>query len=212
MNDRIMPGTVRRYSAWSGVAIAAGGILTILINAGLTPFLRPDAPYTETAASSLFLWRQGLSALAAALLLAGSTGLHQHQAGRSGRFGAVSFVLAFLGCGILFAHEWGQVFFVRDLALRAPEALQAMESAEGPSLFDIGAMIAVITFTVGWIAFSISMLLAGVYPHRGPILLIAGFLAVPLLGAALPGVWGPVLGNIPLGLGWILLGRKLYVT
>ena len=34
---------------WSGRALAAGGALTFLINAGLTPFLRRGAPFAEVA-------------------------------------------------------------------------------------------------------------------------------------------------------------------
>jgi hypothetical protein len=212
MNDRIKltPGT--GFLAWAGTALAAAGVLMVVINVGLTPFLRTDVPYHEIAASSVFLWRQSLSAVAAVLLLVGSIGLFLHQTDIPGRFGTVGFVLAFLGSALLLANEWGQVFFVRDLARRAPDVLLELESADGPSLMDIGAMIALVTFTLGWIAFSVSMLLAGVYSRTGPILVIAGFLAIPILGAALPASWGPIVGSTILGCGWILLGRELYQT
>jgi len=199
-----------RFVAWSGIALAAGGALTFLVNATLTPSLQSDAPYATTAASTLFLWRQGLSALAAVLLLAGSIGLYLRQNGRSGRFGAIAFALAFVGSALLLANEWCQVFFVRGLALTAPEVLEKLEAAKGPSLYDIGALIAFITFTLGWIMFSASMLRSGVYARRGPILVIAGFFAVPILTAALPDAWGAVVGNAVLGSGWIMLGYELF--
>ena len=49
-------------------------------------------------------------------------------------------------------------------------------------------MIAFLTFALGWLVFSISMILGGMYLRRGPILVIVGLLAAPILGAILPGV------------------------
>ncbi len=126
--------------------------MTFLINAGLTPFLPRGAPFVEVAASTVFLLRQGLSGVAAVLLLFGTVGLYLRQAGRDGRFGGAAFALAFLGSALLVAHEWSEVFLVRDLALRAPDALRALEAPGRPGLYDVGAMIALGTFTAGWIA------------------------------------------------------------
>jgi hypothetical protein len=200
----------KRFFSYSGIAVALGGLLTILVNAGLTPLLDADAPYTETAVSSVFLWRQSLSALAAVLLLIGSVGLFLRQAGVSGRFGAIAFALAFLGSALLLGNEWCQIFFVRGLALRFPDTLRELESVKGPNLFDTGAMLALIVFSLGWIIFSVSMLLSGAYSRRGPIMVMAGFIAIPVLGAALPDMWGLIVGNLVLGCAWILLGRELH--
>lgn len=61
---------------WAGAALAAGGVHTALINAFLTPAVATGQPFAVTAATPVFLWRQAASALAAALLLFGSVGLH----------------------------------------------------------------------------------------------------------------------------------------
>jgi hypothetical protein len=74
------------FLRWTGGALMLGGLLTVLINAALTLILPLDAPLTETAASSVFLWRQSASAAAAALLLFGSIGLYLRQAERTGYF------------------------------------------------------------------------------------------------------------------------------
>jgi hypothetical protein len=186
------------------------GILTFLINAGLTPLLQHDAPYAETASSSVFLWRQALSALTVLLLLFGASGLYMLRADHLGFFGAAAFALTFVGTALVFALEWSQVFVVHGLALEAPDLLQALASAEGSNLFDLGAMIAFLVFTLGWIAFGVSMLTTRAYARRGPAFMIAGFFAIAILGAVLQ-VWGQVLGNAVLALGWILLGRELLV-
>jgi hypothetical protein len=199
-----------RPMAWSGVALLTGGALTILINAGLTPFLQSDAPDAVTAASAVFLWRQSLSALAAILLLAGAIGLYLRHADQAGRLGAIVFMITFVGSVMLFANEWCQVFFVRGLALTAPAVLEELDAAKGPSLLDLGAMIALVTFALGWILFSISMLLGSVYKRRGPILVITGFIGMPILGAFLPYPWGAIIGNAVLGAGWLVLGCELF--
>jgi hypothetical protein len=197
------------FLRWTGAALAAGGALTLLINAALTPALPSHVSFAKTAASSVFLWRQGASALAAALLLLGSVGVHLRQAERAGRFGAIAFTVAFLGSALLLANEWGEVFLVRGLALRAPDALRALETGHGPSLYDLGALIALGTFTIGWVALAASALRAGVHSRRAAGLVIAGLLAIPLLGAALPGVWGAIIGNGILASGWLWLGYDL---
>ncbi len=201
-----------RFIGWSGIALAAGGVLTVVINAALTPLLPSDASYAETAASTVFLWRQSLSALAAALLLGGSVGLYLRHTERAGRLGGVAFTLAFVGNALLLAHEWSQIFFVRGLALAAPAVLDKLDAAKGPSLHDVGALAALGAFAVGWIALAISMLFSGAYARRGPLLVIAGLFVGPLLSAAMPGAWAAILGSAVLGAGWIMLGHELHAS
>ena len=202
----------RAFLRWTGVALASGGVLTFLINAGLTPFVPRGVPFAEVAASSVFLWRQSAAALAAALLLFGSVGLYLHQAERAHRFGALAFVMAFLGSALLLATEWTQVFDIRDFALRAPEALNVVNAGHGhgPSLSDLGALIALGMFTIGWIALAISTLRRRTLSRWAAGLVIAGFFSIPLLSAALPGLWGAIVGNGILGAGWLWLGYDLH--
>jgi hypothetical protein len=194
------------FLRWSGAALATGGALTLLINVALTPRLAAHAPFTETAASPLFVWRQGASTAAAACLLFGAVGLHLRQASRAGWFGALAFVLAFLGGAMLLATEWAEVFVVHTLALGAPQSLAALESGHGPTLYDLGSMIAFATFALGWIALAAATLRAGAFPRAAAWLVIVGLFATPLLGAALHGAWGAAVGNAILGAGWFWLG------
>ncbi len=194
----------------SGIAIAAGGVSLSIVNAVFTPMLALDAPFTEMMASKAYLWRLSLAALTAFLLMIGSPGLYSYQTDRSGLFGKIAFGLTFLGCAVIFAHEWAQVFFMHNMAVVAPDALQAMEDVEGMSIFDIEGLIVLITFTVGWIAFAASMLVAKVFARLGPALILAGFFAIPLITAVTSIKWGGALGNAVLGSGFILLGRELF--
>ncbi len=194
---------------WTGAALAAGGALTALVNLVLTPLLPAHAPYARVAASVPFLLRQSLSACAAALLLLGTVGIQLRQAGRAGRFGAAAFALAFLGSALLLATEWAEVFLVRTLALRAPEALQALESRAGPTLYDLGAMASLAVFSLGWIALAATALRSAAVARAAALLVVAGLFAIPLLGAAVPGPWGAVAGNVVLGAGWVWMGLDL---
>ena len=202
-----MPNAAFRRRAGSALVLA--GALTFLINTGLTPFLPRHVPFAETAASSVFLWRQSASALAAALLLFGSVGLYLRHAERAGPFGAVAFAGAFLGSALLLATEWSEVFLVRDLALRAPEALKVLDSGKHPNIYDLGALIPLGVFTLGWIGLAASTLRTSTtMSRRAAGLVIAGFFTIPLLGALL-GLWGVVLGNGVLAAGWLGLGYDL---
>jgi hypothetical protein len=199
-----------QFTRSSGVALIAAGLLTVGINAGLTPLLPADASFAESAASQVFLWRQSASALVALLLLWGCIGLYLRQRERAGVFAPLAFAVVFLGNALLLANEWCQAFFVRGLALANPEALDALDASEGFSLYDIGALIAFAAFALGWILFAISLLRTSPFRRLGPLLVIAGLFATPLLAAALSPVLGAALGNAVLGAGWVVLGRGLF--
>jgi hypothetical protein len=197
------------FTPRSGLALICGGVLTTLINACLTPLLPQHVSFAVTAASSLFLWRQSLSAVAAALLLFGSIGLYLFQSQSAGRIGAIAFALAFLGSALVFGTEWNEVFLIRDLARRAPAVLLTLDAAPHPSLYDLGAIIPLAAFTVGWIALAASTMRYSSLSRTGPALLIAGFFAIPILSAAIRNPWGAIVGNAVLGAGWIRLGYEL---
>ena len=195
---------------WTGIALASGGVLTFLINAALTPALVSHAPFSHTAASSLFLWRQGASALAAALLLFGAVGVYLCQADRLGSGGLIAFVMALLGSSLLLATEWAEIFLVHTtLAVRAPDALNAMNSAHGMNFYDIGSMAALGLFMLGWLAMAAVSMKVGVLARGAVGLMIAGLIAIPMLSAALGMPWGPIAGNAILGAGWVWMGLEV---
>lgn len=187
-------------------ALVAGGALALLLNLLLTPRLPVEAPFDELAASGVFLWRMLVAALVAALLTVGSAGMWRVADNPLRKLAAA---IAFAGGLLLFAHEWNQVFFVRALALSQPGALVALEEGADMDLFDLGAMLAMTTFSLGWLMVGVSLLRSSRFARRGPLLLVGGFFLVPLLGAIVGGSWGMALGNVVLGLGWISLGRDL---
>ena len=189
---------------WTGYALALGGALTLLLNLVLTPLLPSHLPLGQAAALPVFAWRQGASALAAACLLFGTVGLYLRQLERRGAWGLFWFLAAFLGSAALLGHEWGDVFFLRAVAVRDPAALSSLED-HGFGLYDLGAMVALGLFTLGWLGFALWTARGRVLPPGAGWLVIGGFFAVPLLGAVFR-LWGVALGNVILGGGWCWLG------
>lgn len=183
-------------------------MLTIVVNVVLTPMLPAGPSFAEIAASPMFLLRQSAAAVAAALLLFGCIGVYLRQMHRWGRGGIVTLVVAVLGSALLLATEWIQIFEIRDLAIRVPDVLNRLD-AEGVSLDDIGAMVAMATLVTGWIALSILTVRSGLFARTPPMLIIAGFVATPFLSAVLPPLYASAVGNTILGLGLISLGREL---
>jgi hypothetical protein len=120
------------------------------------------------------------------------------------------FGIAFLGGSALFAHEWAQVFYIYPLANAAPQSLEALENVEGFNLYDFEAAVAAGLYSLGWLAFATLLLIRKTYGRLAPGLVIFGFLAIIVLSILLPQPYGGVLGSIPLGMGYLLLGRKLY--
>lgn len=196
-------------ATWSGAALIGGGVVTMFLNAVLTPMMPLDAPFAELASSMVFLLRLSLAALGVLFLLLAFPGLLHVIGKRHSRVGGGAFALAFVGTALLFAHEWSQVFFVRPFALAAPDALNAMDGVDGLDAFDIEGIIVLAAFMLGWIALSIAMIVGRALSPLGPSLIIAGFFAIPILATAVDGVWGAVAGNVILSSGWIVLGRAL---
>lgn len=199
-----MPG--RTFARWAGAALVAGGLLTLVINAALSPAMMNGSAFVVSAARPIFLWRQGLSALAAALLLFGSIGLYLEQADVAGVFGGVAFTLACLGTALLMAWEWVNVFVLHELAVRAPAGLNTLENAKGVTLYTLGALIPLGMFAVGWILLAVSTFRVWRAQRPGAALLLIGVFLGPLLAAAIGPLWSGVIGSTVLAIGWAWLG------
>jgi hypothetical protein len=104
----------------------------------------------------------------------------------------------------------GEVFDVHDFARRAPDALNALDAEKGLSLSNIGAIIAISTFMLGWILLAIATLRTRAANRIAAWMVIAGFLATPLLRPVLPGLWGAAVGNAILGSGLAWLGYDIF--
>ena len=148
--------------------------------------------------------------MAVALLLIGCVGLYLRQAERAGHFGVFAFTLALVGTALALGVEWREVFDVHDFARRAPDALNALDAEKGLTLSNIGAIIAISTFMLGWILLAIATLRTHAANRIAAWMVIAGFLAAPLLRPVLPGIWGAVVGNAILGSGLAWLGYDIF--
>jgi len=200
---------VKIHPTLTGLSLILGGVLYFIANGILTPLLPQDVPGPELFASDAFLWRLSFAVATVFFLIAGSVGIYAYQSYKTDWFGGFAFIVAFAGSIVIFGHEWGQVFFLHELAKVAPEGLDALEAIEGPNLYDIEAMLVLGLFMLGWLLLATSMLVARVFKPAGPAILIGGFFLVPILAAALPGLWGFAAGNVVVALGWFLIGKDL---
>lgn len=203
---------MKKIIQYSGISVVFGGVFLILTNAILTPLINFDAPLSETVRTSMFMYRMSFAAIAAAFLLFGTIGLYLHQSKNSNNFGHITFLFAFFGSAFVLANEWYQIFVLPELAMISPEAILSLDSSNGVSIYDVGTMLALLTFSIGWILFSISMLKNGTYSRLGPILVIAGFLIIPIFSSFLTPVWGGMIGTSVMGLAFCLLGRELLLA
>lgn len=202
-----MPGSHERFVRFAGASLTVGGALAALLNLVLTPLLPIGQGSIALYTSTPIVIRLPLAAVSIALTTLGCAGLYLAQAHRV-RFGAGAFLLAGAGGFMTFAVECVQFTLVRDLAFAAPDTWLELESSSALERYDVAFVVAVATFALGWLAVAIVTLRAAVLPRRGPYILLAGALLVPILGG-IGGLWGAVAGNVVLGGGWALLGVDL---
>ena len=194
---------------FSGFCLILGGLLLFVGNAIFSPMMPTDGTTADLMGSSAFVWRLGTNALTVFLLMIGTTGIFKYQAEKPGVFGAIAFGLAFAGSAFMFAHEWGQTFYMHTFAALSPDALNAVDGTN-PSMFLIEVALSLGFFSLGWILFSISILTAKVLPRIGPILVLSGFVAIPMLSAAISDpIWGGILGSILLSSGLVHMGLTI---
>ncbi len=194
----------------AGLALICAGGLNVVTNSVLTPLLPRGVSFAHTVASPAFAWRQSAASVCAVLLLFGTVGLYLRLSEKVGKGGAVAFGLAFCGSALLLGVEWSQLFDLRDFARRAPDALDALNAAHGPSLSDIGGLIVLGIFSIGWLALAGVTIWARIVSRMAASMVIAGFFLIPMLQPLLPGLLGAIVGNVVLGAGWMWLGAELW--
>lgn len=189
-----------------GLALLMGGVLLILINTILTPMMLAIENEAAMRTSDVYLVRISLACVTALLFLFGCIGVHVAQKAAAGAFGSAAFLMAFIGSGLLLALEWSNLFVLRAVAQSAPQALELLDEAD---LMSIGFASAAGLFALGWLLLAISTWLSKVLSRRAAMLVIAGFLLVPILAVTPLGPNGMIVGNVVLGLGFILLGHSV---
>ena len=185
------------------------GLLFFIVNAPLTMPIPFELPFPEDFATDAFLYRLSAATLLMFLLMISTYFLYQRMPTADKLLDKACFGLAFIGCAMLFAHEWAQVFFVHPMAKFAPEGLIRLDSTDGFNLYHLEAPIAAGTFALGSLCFAILSLVRKTYGYLGPGLILAGFIIIPILTVLLPAPYGGVIGCIPIALGYFLLGLKL---
>ncbi len=156
---------------WSALPGIAGGAL----HASFMLFHPADDPAGMRGAAWLashLTWH-----VAVVLALLGLVGLYAHLAERAGRFGLVSFVVAFLGTALSVGSSAIEALALPALAIEAPELVERAGTGDVPaSLQSLVAVLlaAGVLFSLGYILFGLAVMRAGTLPRWAAPLLIAG--------------------------------------
>ena len=197
---------MKAFTRGCGLALLLGGVLTILINVIVAPLMFNNHTSALPETTNLFLLRQSASGVAALFLIFGCLGVHLVQRTASGIFGAIAFIVSFVGGCLLFAVEFTDVFVLRALAKTSPDVLAALDKN---SLMNIGFASAAGLFALGWILLPISVWWAGVLSRWAAVTTLVGLLSIPLLQASPLHLSGASAGNFIFGVGLMGLGRAV---
>lgn len=183
---------MKKLIKYSGVTLIIGGLSFVITNAVIAPYVDFEAPFSEMLRSSSSFYRMIFAALTVLFLLFGAIGLYLHhiQIERARWFKHFAFIIAFLGSLFLFANEWHQIFVLPEIAKISAETMDKLGSSDNIGSYGIGAMIALVTFSIGWILFAVFLLIARKLKPLGPALVIAGFFIIPIISGILTPLWG----------------------
>ena len=191
-----------------GLALAAGGALTILINLIFTPLLfRANIPPAIVPTTQLFLLRQSTSALAALLIIFGCLGVGLHLRQRTGPSvgSTAAFLAAFIGSCFVLAVEFCDVFVLRTVAQTNRDTYVAIDKS---SFMNIGMASGVGLFALGWLFLSGNIWRLKLLPRWAALATFLGLILIPGLQTPF-GVVGAMIGNAVFGSGLIGLGWAL---
>ena len=166
------------------IAIIAGiGVVTTRLVTMLTiPAVLGD-PLKEAVLSPVNSINSVASIAAFGLLAVALAAIYDRQARVAGSFGLIAFGAAMVGTVFMAGDWWYEAFAVPWMADVAPVIF---ETGAGGSLF-IGGLSSFALFAIGWAAFGVASLRAGVFPRSiSATILIAGVGAgIPIAGAYL---------------------------
>jgi hypothetical protein len=189
---------------WSGLVSLLAGVLYAIaallhpVGEDLTAVNSPN-----WVTSHLVYW------VSAIFILCSLIGLYARQAEQSGRFGLVSFVLAFIGTAVV-----GSIFFMAStvIPLVAAGSPASFDQAMTPPPFFMPVII--LGFVLGYILFGITIMRVGVLPRWSGLLLIVGvslfpISEAPLFDRTLSHVIVTI-GDVLFGLGFAWMGYALW--
>ena len=202
---------MKKLTRYSAISLILGGLFFAIPNTIILPFVDFGAPFSKLLTSTPFLYRMIIAALTVAFLLFGSIGIYLHHSDteRISKFMQVSFIMAFFGSAFMLANEWHQIFVLPEIASLNPDVTNKLGSSDHVGSHAVGTMIALTTFSLGWILFSISLLISKKLKRLGPALVIIGFFIIPLISGLFTPAIGGIIGGITLGTGFSLIGIEL---
>jgi len=188
---------------WSGAASLLAGVLHVL-GALLHPvgedLASVNSPNWELA--HLLYWASVI------VLLLGLIGLYTRQMEKTGMFGLVGFLLAFIGTAIVGAFLFFAATIMPLVATMVPEQFAQLTAPPAFALPLFG-----LTFGLGFILFSISIIRAGILPRWSGWLLLIAILLSMAEGSPMDRTLLHMIvtaGHVLLGLSFVWMGYALW--
>jgi hypothetical protein len=199
-----------RLLRWGGLSLIVGGVLS--------PLSIAIHPSQETVVTILGqTWRliagHILTTASIIFILLGMLGLYVFEADKAGRLGLAGFLLAFTG-NVLLATSSNYGYIAPVLAAHAPAMLTEI-NAYGPEI-GLDALM-VFTYIPGFVLLGIATVRAGKLPRLGGVFISAGavmfFIGFGIANGTpfAAAYWIGLFGQVLFGLGFIVLGRKLWM-
>jgi hypothetical protein len=184
---------------WGGLAVFLGGILWGMQKIGWTLFIGDQDPRVYPQPAAAILWAVLL--VGTIFILLGLPALYARQAKRAGILGLIAFVMVFTGTALVINIASFGTFTQAGLVDLVAVAEGAGVTVEEPMAAAVGYLLTLALYLLGWIAFGLASLRAGVLP-RWPLALVLAGLVIGFLFLA-TGFWLLALPVTEIGIAWL---------
>jgi hypothetical protein len=193
---------------WSGLANILAGILLVLFSLLHPPEVSPP-PDPAVVLNSPWALIHTLVMLAAVFILLGLVGTYARQIQKTGLFGLIGFLTAFVGNTLLVGFWFFDAYVIPILASQAPILLTdktILMSGPTAGPFVLAYLLGGVISVIGFIVMGIATIRANILPRWAAVLMMVG---APVFTFS---PHGPILisGAVLLGLGLGWLGYALW--
>jgi hypothetical protein len=200
---------IRSLVRFSGIALALGGVLQIIIG-----FLHPDESKAGALLDPLFPVVHLIAAVSFMALAFGLVGWYLRHADAGGKLGFLAFISAFVGTVLTVGFVIDESFFLVDAAARNP-AIKTLNDFFPNATPQIQGYIPVLlsgllVYLIGWVLVGVATMRVGMLSRWVGLLISVG---VFMTFGSLAGVnLIRVIGGVVYGIGLVWLGISLLTT
>ena len=191
-----------------GFCAIAAGVFIILARV-FQVALYGDLPLSIHAADRLFVPLVGIPGLIGSIFfLLGITGLYAYEAHAAGKFGMITFLLAFICMSLSLGANWTYAFGSPYLASTNAVILDTDFGDLAWGIFGTGFLYSYLLGALGYLAFCVATIFARVLPRWIGFFMLLSMILAGVLPVGTVG-WPSIALNILMGSGPIVFGYHL---